>query len=134
MTKTYQKIIAAFSLASLLIVVAGFCYAPTTEAYMGTMHGAVSLKSSDCHQQRQDTISQKSIPLNDNSVRPCCVDRHDKTPTTSVNNFSGITDIVLVPDSVIVGIENVSAQKISFISSGMSPPKPDKLSSVLRLE
>lgn len=129
-----QRLIAVFSLASLLIVVGGFCYVPTSQAYMGGMHADISVKSGNCHQQKHYTISQKSLPLSDNSVKPCCVDRHDKTPTTSVNNYSGITEIVLTPDSVISSEQNISAQQISYISSDISPPKPDKLSSVLRLE
>ncbi|EKE24937.1 MAG: hypothetical protein ACD_5C00351G0003 [uncultured bacterium] len=133
MIKTFRKIISGFSLISLLIVMGGFCYVPVGQASMNGMHQAAFIED-DCYQQNNYTLSQKSTPLSENSVRPCCVDRHDKVPTTPASNFSGIVEISLTQDQVLSSEKDVLTQKVSYISSDASPPKPDKLSSILRLE
>lgn len=133
MTKIIQKTIATFSLVALLVVVGGFCYVPVGQASMNGMHQVPS-NEDDCNQQNGYTVSKKSIPLSDNSVRPCCIDRHDKVPTTPSANFSGIVEISLAQDQISLSAKNLITQKVSYTSSDASPPKPDKISSVLRLE
>lgn len=132
MIKTYQKLIAAFSLASLLIVVSGFCYAPISNASMGSMH-LIASQNRDCNEQQSKyTISQKSIPLSNNALKPCCTDR--QIPSTIASNFSGVTKIALAQNIIDGSVGINVAQNISTKSSNNSPPKPDKLSSILRLE
>lgn len=125
---------ASFILSALLVVVGGFCYGLTAKAAMENMHAGMAAISQNCHGQHGQEIAQKNVPLKSDSVMPCCVDRHDGVPSVETTNFSGITKFATVQ------MFQDSTSEISLVenklktSSDSSPPKPDKLSSVLRLE
>lgn len=131
-----KKYMAIFALGTLLTLSSGLCYGMTASA---DVKNEVAVQApisgmEGCGEPVSAPIRlEKKIPSG-NSIMPCCVDRHDKTPTTvpsTLNdrvNFSDITVAGLVVKSVSL------VRKQAYVSSSGPPLEPDKLSSLLKKE
>lgn len=139
MIKRQRKFAASFVLGALLIVASGFCIGYSNQAQavenQVSKSDLVAVDNNDCNGNTASTKTDDiAKPINKNKLSKCCIERHGNTPGLENANFSGAAKIVATESQI------ASANVISLIenkleiSSDSSPPKPDKLSSILRLE
>ncbi len=132
MLKIRKKLLAFSMLGALLLVVGGFCNPAETLAATKKVSTHVV---DDC----QDGSSGKSdlnqtLPLQEQSMMICCLERPEKTPTVSVLEISGMTKIAIVQNSILYDNVKLIGEDNLINSSDSYPPKPDILSSVVKIE
>lgn len=120
-------------LGALLLVVGGFCNVDDVKAATKKID-VHYVDAKDCGDGSKKDVLESSIPLQDNSIMPCCVERPEKTPTISATDFSGIIKITAAENTQANVKDILLSENNLNTSSDSSPPKPDKLSSILRLE
>jgi hypothetical protein len=128
-----KKIVASLAMFALLALVSGFCYGTSAAAASVHIHNSEEMNIGMEHCGGQIAKLQQGTPLN-NTVMPCCIDRHDNIPTVAphLENKS----LKFFPSAVtpeIVSGENSGLQRL-YVSSPSPPPEPDILSSVIKKE
>lgn len=135
-----KQFAALFVLFSLFTLTSGLCYGSVASANM--KENVVIEHASqmgDCGNSQSAPVEiktvevEKKIPLSD-AILPCCVDRHNNVSISQASEmkdriiFSDISDIqvseIIVPAAIVR----------TYISSVSPPPKPDILSSVVKIE
>lgn len=136
-----KQFAALFVLISLFTLTSGLCYGSLASANMKEdvtfeMHTSAA---SDCGESKPDSVEvktiqvEKKIPISD-AILPCCEDRHNNVSISQASEIKDriiFSDISEVPTAEI--IVPVVERKI-YISSVSPPPKPDILSSVVKIE
>jgi hypothetical protein len=135
--KLRKKITSVFLSLALLSVVAGFCDALFVSSASASMNiKAMAANDGQMHYMPSALLlrsADKAIPM-ENSLKPCCTDKHAGAPTTETSDFNVGTKILAT--NIAVATPNLTSffeNKLKDYSDA-SPPKPDVLSSVLRLE
>ena len=131
MKKILKKIVPTLILSAMIVLVGGFCDGLIASAQMGTDASKVS-QAMDAV-QTLSAMQQQDLPAA-NALMPCCVGAHSATPTTQVNNYNAGVRFTAIDSALAAPDSNSSFEnKISQLSDP-SPPRPDILSSVLKLE
>ena len=132
MKKMLKKIVPILVLSAVIILVGGFFDGPKSSAQI-TDKALLGGHVIDGDRGAMIVVTEEQAPLN-NSLMPCCENRHSATPTTEGVNFNASVKFAAMDLASIVPNSNLFFEnKISDIS-GTSPPKPDVLSSVLKRE
>jgi hypothetical protein len=130
--KISRKIIPSLFVAVLLLVVGGFCDGLVAEA-SPNLAKFRAMDASHCGNEN-NSISKKSGPIG-GGLMPCCIGtNHDNSTTVLPDITSGKTNFskAMIPAMMDGNFQDID-QKL-YLSSSLSPPKPDILSSVCRLE
>lgn len=131
-----KQFTAIIILISTFTFASGLCYGAVASAEVVDVVPIQTqmLEMQDCSEPTPAPVQvEKSIPVGD-SVMPCCLDRHDNTPTTAGTILKDRTNFADVGE-VDFSAQTLSLlQKYTYISSPGPPPKPDKNSSIFRLE
>lgn len=134
MLKKYKKLIAISMLSALVLVVGGFCNVGQVSASISKSAPVVHVSGDGCQTEVQEKEVVSSLPMPTDSLMPCCVERPEKTPSTSASNSIGIMKLAVMDSSSEKISQIYFSENILNSSLDFPPPKPDKLSSVLRLE
>lgn len=134
-----KQFTALFVLISLITLTSGLCYGDDASAYMDDSTTSMHISADGCNVSEAEPVqpknvqTEKNIPISD-TVLPCCVDRHNNVSilqASEIKDKTNFSDISAIPTAeIIVPV----IERKTYISSVSPPPKPDILSSVVKIE
>ncbi|EKD58296.1 MAG: hypothetical protein ACD_56C00153G0001 [uncultured bacterium] len=134
-----KQFIAILVLFSLFTLTSGLCYGEDASASMKDSVASTHVSVDGCNVSKTEPAqienfqTEKKAPISD-AVLPCCVDRHNNVSISQASEMKEriiFSDVSIVPTSEII-VPDV--EKKTYTSSVSPPPKPDILSSVVKIE
>gem|GEM_PF-3230300 len=134
MMKVSRKILPSFLLAAAILLVGGFFDGMMASAQVGMQMNAPMTQTIRCVAQNQDQGIQETLPLGNNTLMPCCLEKHDNSGTIVPSEIQQRVKFsqVLMTQQVQCASKAIG-QKI-YPSSPSPPPEAENISSTVKIE
>lgn len=132
MKRISKKILPSFLLAAAILLVGGFFDGMMASAQIDMQMNTPVLRTIHCVAQNKEI--QKTIPLGDNTLMPCCIEKHDNSGTIVPSEIQQRVKFsqVLMNQQVYYAAKAVE-QKI-YPSSPSPPPEAENISCTVLIE